>query len=394
MPLQVTLYNSIDEVPANDWAALSADDLSLDPRLLRVLELTASHEARFWYVVIRDSSSRPAAIAALCRYSVDALETTSPRIRTMIAALRKLSPNLLRFGVLFCGLPVPSGACHLKLAPETNSREVLTALDLTLDSLARKTRSRLITLKEFPAAEVLRGPIGRLGYLTGDIPPAYVLDRSFTSFDEYLTALRSTFRRQISSSIKKGAELETTLLTGDAAADAFTPEIHAMYLAVRDRAKYRMETLTREFFCETFRAFENDASLLVLSLRDRPVGFSFGLTFQGIYHNLYVGLDYEANAEADVYFNLYHQDLARAFASGAREMHLGQTSDAFKQRLGARAEPLVFYVRAVSPLVQFFLRRFSRLAFPSIEVLPPKQVWKDEAAAENQRADQADLSRR
>jgi len=144
-------------------------------------------------------------------------------------------------------------------------------------------------------------------------------------------------------------------------------DVYRLYQAVRDRAKYRMETFPLEFFHEVGRQFGDDAALTLIRRGDRVIGFAFSLTFGHESHNLYVGLDYLHNNEADVYFNLYYLDLDRAFRAGCTRVHLGQTSDDFKSRLGCSAEPLSFYVRAVNPVFHAGLKKLSRWVFPPVK---------------------------
>jgi hypothetical protein len=60
-------------------------------------------------------------------------------------------------------------------------------------------------------------------------------------------------------------------------------------------------------------------------------------------------------------------DLEQAFASSAAEIHLGQTSDDFKSRLGTSQRPLYFFARAANPILHRGLRMVAKLAFPSLK---------------------------
>ena len=160
--------------------------------------------------------------------------------------------------------------------------------------------------------------------------------------------------------------------------------MHSLYLAVRNRAQYRMETFPPEFFRAIANEFGDDAALTILRRGERVLGWAFSLTAGGECHNLYVGLDYERNAQADVYFNLHFRDLDRALRRGCVRIHLGQTSDAFKSRLGCGATPLSFYVRATNPLVHAGLRRFAHVVFPPMAQPTLLNVFRSEPAAVRQ----------
>ena len=164
--------------------------------------------------------------------------------------------------------------------------------------------------------------------------------------------------------------------SGRAIADVYTEELHQLYLAVWERAKYRLEKLPAEFFRDIGRRFADQASMTLVRCKERPVAFVFGIWEGSAYHNLYCGLDYELNDRIDLYFNLYYHELDRLMRAGARLVHMGQTSDEFKARLGATPEPLWFAVRATNPLVHRGLRTFSKWIFPPVLKTPQRQVFR------------------
>ena len=341
-------------------------------------------QCRCWYAIVCDDRDAPIATACFARFLVDALETTGPSVQKITRLLRRAMPKFMRFGVLFCGLPVPSAASHLRIDPAADVSQVLACLDQHMAALARKVKARMIVLKEFDtaAAGVFGPSLESLGYLKGGVPCAYELRGSFADGDAYLAALRSRYRRQIHESSAQG-KLHGAIAqtyTGAAAAEIFDDHLHVLYRAVRDSADYRLETLPQAFFKVAARAFADDASLVVMRVNNEILGFLFGLASGGEYHNLYVGLDYARSGPAEVYFNLYTHDLDRAFRAGVTKIHIGQTSDAFKARLGAQGVPLFFFARAVSPLIQFGLRRFSKKVFPPVPSPIAHDVFRTEPA--------------
>jgi predicted N-acyltransferase len=285
----------------------------------------------------------------------------------------------MRFNVLFCGLPTPSADNHLRIAPGADRGAVLQAIDELMWKLAREHRARMIVLKEFEQSRREEfAALETLSYIHGELPAARRLDQTFDNLEDYCAALRATYRKQVKESLRKferaGCAVEH--LSGEQVARALTDELHQLYLAVLGRAKYRLETFPPEFFRELAIAFGDDAAMTVIRRDGDTLGWAFSLTFGGECHNLYIGLDYARNAEADVYFNLHFFDLDRAFRRGTTRVHLGQTSDDFKSRLGCSAQPLSFYVRAANPLFHWGLRKFSKLVFPPVAKPTPSNVFR------------------
>src|SRR5207247_894503 len=103
---------------------------------------------------------------------------------------------------------------------------------------------RLIVFKELDeSVHEQLGALDSLGYVRGDVPPAHLLDLPFLSFDEYMSALQSGYRKQIRRSQRKfdAINLRFEHASGATIADVFTDQVHQLYLAVLERAKYRLE---------------------------------------------------------------------------------------------------------------------------------------------------------
>jgi hypothetical protein len=100
----------------------------------------------------------------------------------------------------------------------------------------------------------------------------------------------------------------------------------------------------------------------------RVVGFTLAMRANGTHYNVYSGVDYGMNERAHIYFNLFYHDLAYAFSVGATEVHLGETSDGFKSRLGTEMVPMYCYVKARNPVVRAVLKRLARQLFPEQHV--------------------------
>jgi hypothetical protein len=371
MILIPTVYDRVEDLPADEWKHVVSDanDLTMDLRLLGAFQSTTTNQCRCWFVIFRDQSGGPAAAACLAMFDVNPLETTR---------LGNALPKHLHFRVLFCGLPVPSGVSHLRWTPEVDLAQLADSLDELLRKLGRKHRARLVVVKELDVVQSDDlAQLQSLRYIRGEIPSAFELHHNFKSFDEYFHALQSGYRKQITRSQKRiaraGGSIE--VVTGEQIAERFTDEVHALYLATRDRAKYRLETLPVEFFREVGRRFGDAASLTLVWLDGKIVGWTFGIFSGEEYHDLYIGIDYARNADADVYFNLYYHDLDRVFRRGCTCVHMGQTSDEFKTRLGAEPRELWFFVRATNGLVHAGLRRAARWVFPPVEHLPPRDIF-------------------
>jgi predicted N-acyltransferase len=379
--LSHSVYNSIAEVPAHEWDLLTADDadLTMDRRLIGAYEATMAQQSPTFTIVIRDAAQNAVALACTCLFRVDA--ANFPWLDKLVARTRKVWPNCLKIGVLFCGLPIPAGQSHLRIAAHADRAAVLTELDLALRKLARAQRAIIVVVKEFSSAEC--EPVRHLldrGYLRGQIPPRHLIAGEFRSFADYVATMKSRYRSQVNRSLKKFAAsgLRVEQVRGPIDMPrVYTDQAHRLYEAVQARSKYKLELYPAEFIRELGRQFGDDASLTCIYDGQKLVAFTIGLARGPIYHNLYSGRDYDFPAEADLYFNLFYNDLDFAWRRGAKEVHLGQTSDHFKSRLGTQSEPMYLFVRPINPLVRWGLKTFSKWALPKVEPVEANQVFKE-----------------
>jgi predicted N-acyltransferase len=387
--LSHSIYASMTEVPRHEWDILTADDadLTMDRRLIGAYEATMGEQCRSFTIVIRDEAGEAVGLACACLFRVDVGHF--PWLDGLVARVRKVWRNCLKIGVLFCGLPIPAGQNHLRIAAHADRAAVLTELDNALRKLARDHGATIVVVKEFTMGECegLQTLLDR-GYLRGEIPARHLLVGEYGSFANYLASMKARYRSQVNRSLKKfeNAGLRVEQVRGPVDLPrVYTDEAHRLYEAVQQRSMYRLELYPAEFIRELGRQFGDDASLTCIYRDQKLVGFTIGLARGSIYHNLYSGLDYDLRAAGDLYFNLFYHDLDFAWRRGAKEVHLGQTSDHFKSRLGTQSEPMYLLIRPINRIIRRGLKTFSRWALPKMESVEPCHVFKGTGADEPQR---------
>jgi hypothetical protein len=357
----------------------------MDARFIAAVERSMAQDARFWCLMVHDARHRPVGAACLSLYWLDLVGLGQPRLRRIAEPVRRLMPGFLKLPVLFCGLPVSAGQSHLAMVPQANPDEVLAQVDAALSLLARRHRAWLIVLKEFAPEEV--GHTDRLlglGYVRGDSFPMNHFPARFKTFHEFCASLRSHYRYKIRRSQRKfeQAGFQVEHLSGQAAQERYTDEVHRLYESVVEQAKVRLECLPRAFFVELVRQFPEEVRFLAV-LRDRRiVAFSWGLLADEVYQNLFIGLDYAWNAQADLYFNLMAEDLTYALGQGVRDIRVGQTADVFKSRLACDARPRLVYLKGAGRVMGWLVRRFARWFFPPPSPPPRRDLFREPRAAD------------
>ena len=83
---------------------------------------------------------------------------------------------------------------------------------------------------------------------------------------------------------------------------------------------------------------------------------------------MFLGIDHDINRSADVYFNIFYQEMDHWLRGGLPRMQLGQASDEFKARLGCNAIPLFCYVKVTGLLRPIVMANIDSL-------FPPPKPW-------------------
>jgi predicted N-acyltransferase len=382
-PYSISLAHSIDERDADEWLAACGGraDAVMDPRFLRAVENSMGSEARFYNVVVSDAAANPVAAAFLSLYSIDGLLLAPEGWKKAVARLRWLWPSFLKVQVLFCGCPVSTGESHLRITPGGDPQAVLSQLDRLLIRLARTEGTQFIVFKEFgPKEAVLMDNLTALGYARADSLPMNGFPARFRDFNHVCASFRSRYRNQLLRSRKKfeRSGLRVEHLRGGMGVEAlYTEDVHRLYLAVLNRAEVKLECLPAEFFRELARQFPEDAAFTLIYQDKRLVAFMCGIFHQGAYLNLFCGFDYELNDETDLYFNLMYEDLDYALRQNVQAIHVGQTANDFKSRMGCFLEPRCFYVKARLSALQPLLRAGGPHLFPPASLIPERNLFRE-----------------
>lgn len=356
-----------------------AGDLGMDPRVLSVFQRTLKDQCHCWGIVVLDADGGAIGCAALCLFATELVESSHPVFVRLRDGIRRFLPNLGRVKVLFCGLPVPSGSMHLRLKEPAHMDAVVAEINHKMKELALATGSRLLVFKELDDTSAsLASSLASKGYVSGAIPPLHVLKGEYPSFEKFCQVLKSRYRAQIKRSQKKLQQAGFEVLCGRGKTfftTHFNGHVHQLYVAMRDKAKQKLELMPADFFLELAHALDEEVLLTLIRRNEKVCAFSFSITRGQVHYNLYSGMDYALNNEGDLYFNLFYNDMNEAFRAGATELHLGQTSDMFKSRLGTVMHNLRFFVRMPSPVLNYALRLFAPVAFPTVLPAESKAVF-------------------
>lgn len=365
------IWDSIAAVDQDAWEHVRhPEDIFLDLRLLRALEISMSNCCRFRFALYRNSSGEPVAIAVLSTFTIDiGVLADDGWSRWILKRLRSVSKAIVEHRILFCGLPLSACQSSLRMAEGIDTAPVLEKLHQTLTKFAKQDKARIVVLKEFSDEELVAlKPLENLGYRKADSLPTNLVHLQSNTFDGYLQDVgkkrRATIKRSMKKLTARGIEFVTTSDL-DTIKRLFTPEVYQMYEAVLRRSKTRLEYLTPDFFIEMARQLQGSCEFTFAMDGPKVVAFYISLWSGYEYRWLYMGYDESLNDETHLYFNLSFRAIDDAIRHKTSFAEIGQNSDYVKRtKLGATQSRRSFYVRGVHRSTDWVIGKLFNSLFP------------------------------
>ncbi|MBS4760036.1 MAG: hypothetical protein KHX03_05000 [Clostridium sp.] len=195
------------------------------------------------------------------------------------------------------------------------------------------------------------------GFSKGLILPKCILKISWNTFDDYISELRSGYRRRYNIAFRKSENLNCFILQNNM---DFNEEMYNLYLDVYNNAEYKLGKVSIDYFREK-------RCIIIVLKNDKGVqGFAQlskncdELIFE------FVGLNKKNVMKYDTYIRLLLEIVRYGIEQGFSTIDLGQTTDEAKLKLGSRYKMLYVLIRHSNPVINKILK----LVTPLLEYKP------------------------
>jgi hypothetical protein len=367
------LADRIDYVDPVRWDAVTrSGSFFLRRDVLRVVEAHGPENIEPRYAMVFRGSAAVAVIAAQVvtvtgeRLRRDAAAAkAAPRknlVQRMLAPAARKAGEGLRERMLVAGNLLSWGFHGIAFAEGEDPGALWPAVAEALYRIRRAERlsggADFAMVKDVTAQQTGTDALRRFSYRALETEPNMVLaiDPKWKSYDDYLAALDSKYRKKVKDQAKKltaaGCIVESI--------SNLTPlarRLHELYLAVQGNASVRLVTLRESYFLELARVAGADFRCTVVRRNDVVVGFVTTVRDGRTAIGYYIGFDRTASAEGlPIYLRLLHATVADAIGWGCERLSLGRTALEPKAGLGARPEPMAVWVRHRLPALNWVLR--------------------------------------
>ena len=206
---------------------------------------------------------------------------------------------------------------------------------LLMDTVKRIKGGKLVLNIDKPEYE------GKLA--KGETLPTCMFRCNFSSAEEYMSKLRSPYRRRLNLALTRSEGMEKIF---DRRKEY---DIYPLYLGTYEKSNYKLERLEKGFFEKV------DAERIVYVKDGKPRGFTLLKKDGDLLIFMLCGMDYSMKT-ADLYYRMLLGIIEYAIENKCTEIDFGQTSEATKLKFGAYLSPKYFYAHMTNPFLNFLAR--------------------------------------
>lgn len=185
----------------------------------------------------------------------------------------------------------------------------------------------------------------------------------FDSIDDYLARLSSGRRKDLRRKLKKKEALEIIKLAcGDTCFhdESLIDEFYKLYLNVYQQSEIHFDLLDRRFFAALLQDSTCPSAIFTYYHQGKLVGYNICFIENGMLVDKYIGLQYPAAREVNLYFISWFHNLEYALNQGLTHYIAGWTDPQIKSYLGAKFTWTQHAVYIRNPVLRMIIRRFNR----------------------------------
>ncbi len=305
-------------------------------------------------------------------YDLDLLGSRLPRATGALGLLRRRWPHLLTARTYELGSPTPLTNPFLVREEARRPEAVSVLCEAAINEAARRRAQFVLVQNLSSPSGPAAGALAPLGFATIPILPTVVVPLSYGSFDEYLAAMRSQYRRRATKTLTRSAELRIEHRRQFA---ELAPDLARLWHLVYDRAdELRREVLTPGYF-RAVSTLDHTSVLLARHADGSLASFALLLSDRPWMWFLHCGFDEAAGRSEGAYFRLLYEIVRVAIGDGVELLDLGMTTVQPKLDVGGVPVPLYALVKHRNRLAHRAVVAFANgPARPP--VVEPRRVFK------------------
>ena len=313
-----------------------------DHRFYEIVEQTLDSKFEHSYLLLEDKTGQVRAIQPLFFVEQNLVDGI-PALRAAVDAVRRRFPRFLTMRVLMVGNAAGEG--HLSTCIPGDEDWVANALHATLKTYAKRSGASLIVFKDFPAKyrHAFRN-FSVHGYARVPSMPMTELALRYTDFDDYLSTLGASTRKDLRRKFRRTAGAAPINLEVVTDLSPSVDEVYPLYLQVHERSSLKFERLTKEYLCSLGERMPERTRFFIWRQNGKAIAFSVVLVHDGTIYDDYLGLDYSVALDLHLYFYTLRDIISWSLAQGLDRYRSSPLNYHPKLHLGCDLFPLDLYV--------------------------------------------------
>lgn len=368
--MSIKVFDNTDAIDGRRWNSLSP---SVDPdsryESFQAMERSSLQGISFYYLVNYDESGRIQGILPAYRFEkmpVDIAFDNSFLLNT-ISFIRKRFRNFLKIDLIFAGNPL--GEANRIIVdselPQKTRKEIALNLILDMEKLADSLKIDYVAFKDFEdSSELFTDPglsLKKFYHVSPGLPNNILINK-WKTFNEYLSSLKHSQRRNILRNIRI-ADREGLKLISPSLDKIDSREIFQLYLNTYNRAKIKFEFLNSDYFINMLKCMNLSSGIILANYKGKNIGFLLYLFDENVLIVKRIGIDYNLSSKTLAYFRLFYRAIETGIERGVKQIILGQQSYASKHRWGAEISPTKIYFRSFNKVMDRILANIIPLSF-------------------------------
>ncbi len=177
----------------------------------------------------------------------------------------------------------------------------------------------------------------------------FIFENKFSSFDEYVNALRSNYRRRINKALFHRNNIEIRKFDFS----SFTASHYKLYLNIMERTENPLETLPIEFFVN----YESEFYEFLDKTTKEIIGFVQLKVIRDKLYFLFGGFRKEDVDKYDIYYNMLLKIIDVGIEKKIRYIDFGQTAEECKLKVGCNEVPKYLYAHHSNPILNYIIQK-------------------------------------
>ncbi|WP_295895765.1 GNAT family N-acetyltransferase [uncultured Bartonella sp.] len=277
----------------------------------------------------------------------------------------KFWSRLLKFETLFVGttvsefspLPTPfeAGKAAQSLKNDAGKKYPLVIVkDLP-------SHSPLISNEDTQKTSTFLEELAKAGFILVEGQALAYVPVDYTSREDFLSRFSKNRRKDFRRKLRVMDELDIEVFNSEAPClhdDKFVQELYQLYLQVFKQSEIHFDLLSEDFFKNLLQTDDKSLRVIVYRKDGKLIGYNICFVFNNMLVDKYIGLDYPAATDNNLYFISWFFNLEYARSNDLKYYVAGWTDPEIKAYLGAKFVYTRHAVYVRNPILRRILKHF------------------------------------